>query len=86
VSDRLVEQAAFVIGRLTVQVVSSPIYSVLFGTSQVIAVLFLMTNRPGLAVSIAACLIAALLSVIVGAVRLRSVRRTNPVPLAGLGA
>jgi uncharacterized membrane protein len=57
-----------------VQVASSPIYSVFFGTSQVVAVLFLMTNRPGLAVSIAACVTAAVVSVILGAVRLRSVR------------
>ncbi|MCU1526743.1 MAG: hypothetical protein JWP75_506 [Frondihabitans sp.] len=69
-----------------VQLASSPIYSVFFGTSQVIAVLFLMTNRPGLAVSIAACLIAALASVIVAAVRLRTVRRTHPLTPAGLGA
>lgn len=69
-----------------IQVASSPIYSVFFGTSQVVAVLFLMTNRPNLAVSIATCVIAAVASVIVGAVRLRSVRRNTPVPLVDVGA
>lgn len=64
-----------------IQVASSPTYSVLFGTSQVVAVLFLMTNRPDLALSIAACLTAAVVSVILGAVRLRVVRRTDPLPL-----
>jgi hypothetical protein len=67
-----------------VQVASSPIYSVFFGTSQVVAVLLLMTNRPDLAVSIAVCAIAAVVSVMIGALRLRAIRRINPVPLASL--
>jgi hypothetical protein len=57
------------------QLAASPIYSVFFGTSQVIALLYLMTNRPGLAVSIAVCAIAAIASVIAAAIRIRSVRR-----------
>ena len=62
------------------QLASSPIYTVFFGTSQVLAVLFLMTNRPTLAVSIAICVVAAVASVIAGTIRLRSVRRATHVP------
>lgn len=56
------------------QMASSPIYTVFFGTSQVLAVLFLMANRPTLIVSIAVCVAAAVVSVVAGTVRLRSVR------------
>jgi Predicted integral membrane protein (DUF2269) len=58
------------------QLAASPIYSVFFGTSQVIALLYLMTNRPGLAASIAACAIAAVVSAVAAAIRIRSVRRS----------
>ena len=68
------------------QLAASPIYSVFFGTSQVIALLYLMTNRPGLAVSIAACAIAAVVSAVAAAIRIRSVRRAAPVPLIELEA
>jgi uncharacterized membrane protein len=62
------------------QLASSPIYSVFFGTSQVVALLYLMTNRPGLAASIAACAIAAVASAIAATIRIRSVRRaTHPL-------
>ncbi|HMH58743.1 MAG TPA: DUF2269 family protein [Galbitalea sp.] len=61
------------------QLAASPIYSVFFGTSQVIALLYLMTNRPSLAISIAACVIAGAVSAIAAAVRLRSVRRATHV-------
>jgi Predicted integral membrane protein (DUF2269) len=63
------------------QLAASPIYSVFFGTSQVIALLYLMTNRPGLAISIAACAIAAVVSAIAAAIRIRSVRRAAQAPL-----
>ena len=66
------------------QLAASPIYSVFFGTSQVIALLCLMTNRPGLAASIAACAIAGIVSAIAAAVRIRSVRRAVHVPLVDL--
>jgi len=66
------------------QLAPSPIYSVFFGTSQVIALLYLMTNRPGLAASIAACAIAGIVSAIAAAVRIRSVRRAVHVSLVEL--
>jgi hypothetical protein len=56
------------------QLAASPIYSVFFGTSQVVALLYLMTNRPGLAISVAACAVAAAVSAIAATVRIRSVR------------
>jgi hypothetical protein len=66
------------------QLAASPIYSVFFGTSQVVALLYLMTNRPGLAVSIAACAIAAAVSAIAATIRIQSVRRAVQVPLVDL--
>jgi hypothetical protein len=71
-------------GLRKLQLAPSPIYSVFFGTSQVVALLYLMTNRPNLAVSIAASAIAAGLSAIAAAIRIRSVRRDVQVPLANL--
>jgi uncharacterized membrane protein len=68
------------------QLAASPIYSVFFGTSQVVALLYLMTNRPGLAASIAACAIAAAVSAVAATVRIRSVRRAAQVPLIDLEA
>ena len=62
------------------QLASSPIYSVFFGTSQIVALLYLMTNRPGLAASIAACVIAGAASASAATIRIRSVRRAAPVP------
>lgn len=67
-----------------VQAASSPIYSVFFGTSQVVALLFLMTNRPNFAVSIAACVLAAVVSASAGTLRLRSVRRRSPAAAIGV--
>jgi hypothetical protein len=64
-----------------VQLAASPIYSVFFGSSQVVALLYLMTNRPGLAVSIAVCVVAAAASAIAGFIRIRSVRRAAHAPL-----
>ncbi|MCU1414930.1 MAG: hypothetical protein JWN80_2270 [Microbacteriaceae bacterium] len=58
------------------QLTASPIYTVFFGTSQVIALLYLMTNRPGLVASIAACVIVGIVSAIVATIRIRSVRRS----------
>ena len=66
------------------QLAASPIYSVFFGTSQVVALLYLMTNRPGLAVSIAACAIGAIASLVAAAIRIRSVRRVAQVPVVDL--
>lgn len=64
-----------------IQLAPRPIYVVFFGTSQVVALLFLMSNRPGLAVAIAACIVAAGASVIAAFIRLRSVRRATSVHL-----
>lgn len=66
------------------QLAASPIYSVFFGTSQVAALLYLMTNRPGLAVSIATCAIAAAVSAIAATVRIRSIRRAAQVSFVDL--
>ena len=44
----------------------------LFGTAQIVAFLYLMTNKPGLVGSLVACGIAGLVSVAAAAVRLRS--------------
>lgn len=68
------------------QLASSPIYSVFFGSSQIVALLYLMTNRPGLAASIAACAIAAVASALAATIRIRSVRRATHVPLVDLEA
>jgi hypothetical protein len=59
------------------QLASSPIYSVFFGSSQVVALLYMMTNKPGLAVSIVACVIAAVVAFAAAAIRMRSVRRVT---------
>lgn len=48
------------------------VYVSFFGVSQILAFLYLMTNKPGFPGSITACLIAALLSVVVAAARLRA--------------
>lgn len=61
------------------QLASSPIYSAFFGSSQVVALLYLMTNKPGLATSIAACVIAAAVAFGAAATRMRSVRRVTRV-------
>jgi hypothetical protein len=68
------------------QLASSPIYSVFFGTSQVVALLYLMTNRPGLGTSIAVCAIAAAVSAIAATLRIRSVRRAARIALVDLEA
>jgi hypothetical protein len=51
----------------------APVYVSFFGVSQVLAFLYLMTNKPGLGGSVAACAVAALASVVVAAVRVRSI-------------
>jgi Predicted integral membrane protein (DUF2269) len=68
------------------QLAASPIYSVFFGTSQIVALLYLMTNRPDLAISIAACAVAAAASAIAATVRIRSVRRAAQVSFVDLEA
>jgi hypothetical protein len=47
-------------------------YVTFFGVSQIVAFLFLMTNKPGLANAIAACVVAGLVSATVAGVWLRS--------------
>lgn len=47
-------------------------YVSLFGAGQIVAFLYLMTNKPGLAGSLAACAVAAAVSAVVAAMRLRS--------------
>jgi len=68
------------------QLASSPIYSVFFGSSQVLALLYVMTNRPDLAVSIAACVIAAAAAFAAAAIRMRSVRRVAHDAALDVGA
>lgn len=58
---------------------SIPIYVSFFGGSQIVALLFLMTIKPGLAGSIAACAVAAAASAIAASVRIRAVRRNVPL-------
>lgn len=65
----------------TIQLEPRRVYVVFFGTSQVVALLFLMTNRPSLVVAIVACAIAAAASVVASAVRIRAVGRTGNVPV-----
>jgi Predicted integral membrane protein (DUF2269). len=60
-----------------VQLAARPTYVVFFGTSQVVAILFLMTNKPCLAVAIAACAIAAAASAIAAFFRVRSIGRSK---------
>jgi hypothetical protein len=66
------------LGRL--QRASRPVYVVFFGTSQVLAVLYLMTCRPSLAVSITACAVAAAVSALAAWRRVRSIRRAPRIP------
>lgn len=49
-------------------------YVSLFGTSQILAFLYLMTNKPGLLGSLVACAIAAAVSAVIATLRLRSLR------------
>ncbi len=67
-----------------VQRASIPIFMSFFGGSQIVALLFLMTIKPGLAGSISACATAAVASVIAASVRIRAVRRN--VAWVDLGA
>ncbi|GAB3559871.1 DUF2269 family protein [Spelaeicoccus albus] len=60
-----------------IQLAARPTYVVFFGTSQVVALLYLMTNRPDLAAAIAACAVAAAASAIAAFFRLRTVRRAS---------
>jgi hypothetical protein len=61
-----------------IQVAARPTYIVFFGTAQIAALLFLMSNRPDTAVAITACIVAATASVIAASIRLRSVRHLHP--------
>lgn len=56
-----------------------PLYVSFFGVSQILAFLYLMTNKPSLLGALTACLVAAVISVAVAALRLRSLP-----PQAGL--
>lgn len=51
-----------------------PLYMSFIGGSQIVALLFLMTIKPGLAGSIAACAVAAVASAIGASLRIRAVR------------
>jgi Na+-driven multidrug efflux pump len=64
------------------QRVSSPIYVGFFGAFQIVALLFLMTNKPGLAGAIAGCAVAASASALAASVRIRLVRRARNVPVS----
>lgn len=48
------------------------LYVTFFGVSQIVAFLYLMTNKPSLAGSLAACVVAGLLSAVLAAARLRA--------------
>ena len=58
-------------------------YVALFGASQIVAFLYLMTNKPSLVGSIAACAVGAAVSVVVAAQRLRQLSRTSGVSAPG---
>lgn len=65
------------------------LYVSLFGVSQILAFLFLMTNKPDLVGAVGTCAVAAALSVACSAVRLRKLAGTHPaaisVPLQSRG-
>jgi hypothetical protein len=44
----------------------------MFGAGQIVAFLYLMTNKPALTGALATCVIAAVVSLVVGFLRLRS--------------
>lgn len=52
-------------------------YVTLFGVSQIVAFLYLMTNKPALAGAITACVVAALVSAVLAAGRLRSLEAST---------
>jgi uncharacterized membrane protein len=66
-----------------VQLSSRPVYVVFFSTSQVVAVLYLMTCRPGLAASIIVCAAAAAVSAAAASWRVRSIRQLRPSTESG---
>lgn len=53
-------------------------YVTFFGISQILAFLYLMTNKPGLIGSITVCVVAGALSTVVAAARLRSLGAARP--------
>jgi uncharacterized membrane protein len=59
------------------------VYVSLFGSSQIIAFLYLMTAKPGLVGSLVACAVAGAISAVVAAWRLRSLGMLPPVQLPG---
>jgi uncharacterized membrane protein len=60
---------------------ATAVYVSFFGASQILAFLYLMTNKPGLVGSLVACAIAAVISVGLAAWRLRSLGVLPPVRL-----
>ena len=52
------------------------VYVSCFGAGQILAFLYLMTNKPGLLGSIAVCVVAGVLSAVVAAARLRALAAT----------
>lgn len=52
------------------------IYTSFFGASQIFAFLYVMTNKPGLLESLAACVVAGVLSAFLAAARLRALGAT----------
>jgi hypothetical protein len=52
------------------------LYVTFFGASQILAFLYLMTNKPGLLGSITACVVAGALSALLAAARLRTLTHT----------
>jgi uncharacterized membrane protein len=61
-------------------------YVTFFGVSQIVAFLYLMTNKPALAGSVAACVGAGLVSALVAAARLRSLEKDrDPLKQASPG-
>jgi hypothetical protein len=57
---------------------SIPMYVSFFGASQIVALLFLMTIKPDLTGSIAACAVAVAGSALAASARIRAVRRNVP--------
>lgn len=57
---------------------ATAVYVSFFGASQILAFLYLMTNKPGLVGSVVACVVAAALSAVASAARLRSVASRSP--------
>lgn len=52
-----------------------PLYASFFSTSQLVALLFLMSNKPRLSGAITACVVAAIISVLAASLRMRAISR-----------